>query len=122
MNQVGKNVWVFPDLEMPPAGDFELKGHESIIILNMNDTPAHVNMTLYFDDRDPITDLKVTVDAKRVRCLRTNCDTDFVGFTIPRETQYAICLESDVPVVAQYGRLDTRQQNMAFYTDMGYSC
>ena len=42
MNQVGKNVWVFPDLEMPPAGDFELKGHESIIILNMNDTPAHV--------------------------------------------------------------------------------
>ena len=32
----GKRVWVFPDLELPPPGEFELKGHESLIILNLS--------------------------------------------------------------------------------------
>ena len=34
---------------------------------------------------------------------------------------YAMLLESDVPVIVQYGRLDVRQTNMAFYTTSGYS-
>lgn len=34
--------------------------------------------------------------------------------------QYAILLESDVPVVAQYGRAETR--TVAFYTTPGYAC
>lgn len=122
MAEVGKKVWVFPDLEMPPAGNSELKGHESIIILNMTDEPANVKMTLYFDDKDPVKDIPVRVEANRVRCLRTNNVDDFNGYVIEGEIQYAIKLESDVPVVAQYGRLDTRQDNMAFYTVMGYSC
>ncbi|MBE7010262.1 MAG: hypothetical protein E7418_02085 [Ruminococcaceae bacterium] len=120
--EIGKKIWVFPDTEMPPAGDSLLKGHESVIILNMNDVPAHAKMTLYFEDREPVTGIEVTVEPRRVRCLRTNNENDFVGFTIPQETQYAICLECDVPVVAQYGRLDTRQDNAAFYTVMGHSC
>ena len=45
----------------------------------------------------------------------------FGGFTIPPLTQYAIRIESDVEIVAQYGRLDTSDQPMAFYTVMGYS-
>lgn len=122
MAAIGKKVWVFPDLEMPPAGESELKGHESIIILNMTDKPANVKMTLYFEDKEPFVDIPVRVEANRVRCLRTNNKADFNGLEIERETQYAIKLESDVPVVAQYGRLDTRQDNMAFYTVMGYSC
>jgi hypothetical protein len=43
------------------------------------------------------------------------------GVNIERCMQYAMRLQSDVPVVAQYGRLDTRDQPMAFYTVMGYS-
>ena len=121
-NKKGKKLWVFPDLEMPPAGDFELIGHESIIILNMNDKDAHVKISLYFDDREPVCDIPVLVKANRVRCLRTYNKDDFNGFEIPEGIQYAMKIESDVPVVSQYGRLDTRQQNMAFYTVMGYSC
>ncbi len=120
-NDKGKTVWVFPDLEMPPEGDFPLIGHESVIILNMNDADANLRMTLYFDDRDPIRDIPCTVAANRVRCLRTYNPEDFGGVQIPRETQYALRIDSDVPVVVQYGRLDTRQQNMAFYTVMGFS-
>lgn len=106
---------------MPPAGTSELKAHESIIILNASDKDAHVKMTLYFDDKAPIADIECTVAAQRVRCLRTNNPADFGGIMIEQEKQYAIMLESDIPVVAQYGRLEKRQANAAFYTVMGYA-
>ncbi|MBQ7036899.1 MAG: hypothetical protein IJN74_05365 [Clostridia bacterium] len=117
----GKKLWVYPDLEMPEKGNFPAIGHESIIILNMNDVPANIKMTLYFADRDPVRDIPLVVEANRVRCLRTYNPDDFGGFEIPALTQYAIRIESDVEVVAQYGRLDTTDQPMAFYTVMGYS-
>lgn len=117
----GKRVWVFPDLELPPPGEFELKGHESLIILNTSDKTAHIDVTLYFDDRDPVKGIKMTVEPERVRCFRTNNPEDMDGFVVPLETQYAMKVESDIEIVAQYGRLDTRQTNMAFYTVMGFS-
>jgi len=29
-NDLGKTQWVYPDLELPPPGDFPIKGHESL--------------------------------------------------------------------------------------------
>lgn len=116
----GKKQWVYPDLELPPPGDFPLKGHESLIVLNMNDSDASIIITLYFTDKEPVSLPALTVKARRVRCLRLDKEEE-IGIQLPRETQYALRLNADVPVIAQYGRLDTRQQNMAFYTVMGYS-
>lgn len=59
-----------------------------------------------------------TVGAKRVRCLRTNKESDFGKYTAKIGEQYAIMLESDIPIVAQYGRAETRE--VAFYTTPGY--
>ena len=118
---IGKKVWVFPDGDLPPAGPFPLKGHESVIILNMNDEEVEVKMTLYFTDKEPIVDLPVVVQAQRVRCLRMDDPVDIGGFSLPRDEQYAIKLECSLPVVAQYGRLDTRDQPLSFYTTPGYS-
>ncbi|HOJ10826.1 MAG TPA: sensory rhodopsin transducer [Clostridiales bacterium] len=117
----GKKIWYFPDGELPPPGDEPLKGHESIIILNDNEGTANVIMTLYFADRDPIEDIKITVTPKRVKCIRMDNPEHLGGVILPRETQYAAKLVSDIPVVIQYGRLDTRQEKMAFYTTMGLS-
>jgi hypothetical protein len=118
-NNMGRTQWVYPDLELPPPGDAPLKGHESLIILNMNDAEATITLTLYFTDKEPVVLPTLKVQARRVRCLRMDHEHE-IGFQIPLETQYALRLNSDLPVVAQYGRLDTRQQNMAFYTVMGY--
>lgn len=117
----GHKIWVFPDMEMPPITDPCLTAHESVIILNLCETDANINISLYFTDRPPVLGISVKVGANRVRCLRTDNASDFGGVIIERELQYALKLESDVPVVAQYGRLDTRQSNMAFYTVMGYA-
>ena len=117
---MGRTQWVYPDLELPPPGDFPLKGHESLIVLNMNDSEATLSITLYFTDKEPLELPPAKVGARRVRCFRLD-KAEEIGAKIPRETQYAMRVRSELPVVAQYGRLDTRQQNMAFYTVMGYS-
>jgi hypothetical protein len=119
-NVLGKREWVFPDTELPPPGDSLLKGHESIIVLNMGSRPADVTLTLFFADRDPVRLTPVQVGARRVRCLRLDREGE-IGFRVPLETQYAVRVSADRPVVVQYGRLDPRQPNLAYYTTMGYS-
>jgi len=113
----GKKVWIFPDAELPPVGANLIPGHESIIITNVSDVQAHIVITLIYEDEDP-KKINATVDAMRVRCLRTNNPKDFGECTAEFGRQYAIMLESDVPIVAQYGRAEPRTVN--FYTTPGY--
>ena len=114
----GKKVWIFPDAELPPVGVNLIPGHESIIITNTGDQDAHITITLIYTDKEPIKVPEIVVGARRVRCLRTNEEKDFGEFTAAFEEQYAIMLESDVPIVAQYGRAEPRA--VAFYTTPGY--
>ncbi len=114
----GKKVWVFPDAELPPVGVNLIPGHESIIITNLSDQEAKVRITLIYTDKDPIVIPSALVGSKRVRCLRTDDVKDFGKHTAVFGEQYAILLESDVPVVAQYGRAEPRTVN--FYTTPGY--
>lgn len=116
----GKRVWVFPDAELPPEGVNIIPGHESIIITNTGEQDAHIKITLFYTDKEPVTDINVTVEARRVRCLRTNETKDFGPHTAVFGQQYAIMLESDEPIVAQYGRAEPRA--VAFYTTPGYCC
>ena len=118
----GKKIWYFPDAELPPKGsDPKLYGHESIIVLNPNSSDAQVSLTLYWTDREPDRCRPITVSAKRVLCIRAEEGAGLAGVPVPICEQYAIALESDVPVIVQYGRLDVRQSNMAFYTTPGYT-
>lgn len=113
----GKNVWIFPDAELPPEGVNLIPGHESVIITNVSDRNTNVKITLLYTDKDPVS-FTIQVEAMRVRCLRTNNPSDFGEFTAKFDEQYAIMLESDVPIVAQYGRAEPRA--VSFYTTPGY--
>ena len=116
----GRKVWFFPDGDRPPPGNSPMQGHESIVILNPNAADAHVLFTLYYEDAEPARDIPVTVGAERVRCVRTHDPEVFGAYAVPVARQYALKAESDVPVIIQYGRLDARQDNLAYYTTMGY--
>ena len=72
---------------------------------------------MLYTDKEPVS-FETYVLARRVRCLRTNEEKDFGAFTAKFEEQYAIMLESDVPIVAQYGRAEPRA--VSFYTTPGY--
>ena len=117
---IGKNDWIIPDCELPPEGEGVLKGHESVIIVNDSDKTAVVKVSLYFPDKEPYEGIVWQIPAKRVRCFRMNNTDDMCGFVVPLETQYAMKLESTQPIVVQYGRLDNRQTNLAYYTTLAY--
>ena len=117
---VGKCDWIIPDCELPPPGEGVLKGHESVIVVNDSDKTAKIKVSIFFVDKEPYENIEWTVEAKRVRCFRMNNLTDMCGFDIPLETQYAMKLESSEPIVVQYGRLDNRQTNLAYYTTLAY--
>jgi len=117
----GRHVWIFPDGDLPPPGDpgLPLEGHESLIVLNVSDTDAEIEIDVFFPDREPESDIKVQVPARRVRCFRLDKPLGDRGFRIPYG-QYALRLRSSVPVVAQIGRADVRQPNLAYYTILGF--
>jgi len=115
--EYGKKVWIFPDAELPPVGANVIPGHESVIITNTGDQDANIKITLLYTDKDPVS-FMTGVQARRVRCMRTSEERDFGIYTAKVGEQYAIMVESDVPVVAQYGRAEPR--TVAFYTTAGY--
>ena len=116
----GKKNWIIPDCELPPEGDGVLKGHESVIVVNDSNKTAHIKVKLFFTDKPPYEDINWTVEAGRVKCFRMNNAEDMSGYVVEKEMQYAMKLESDVKIVVQYGRLDNRQTNLAYYTTLGY--
>ena len=119
-NTIGKKQWIIPDCELPPEGEGVMKGHESVIVVNDSDTDAVIQVKLYFSDRDSVKDIEWHVGSDRVRCFRMNNTDDMCGYVVPLETQYAMKLEADGSIVVQYGRLDNRQVNLAYYTTLGY--
>ena len=121
MGASGAKVWYFPDGYLPEkVGSGPLEAHEALMLLNPSPTPAHVNLDIYFEDKNPVKDIAVAVGGERVKTLRLDHPDDIGGLHIPPLTQYSIRVRSDVPIVAQFGRVDTTQTNLAYYGCMGY--
>ncbi|MBQ3221434.1 MAG: hypothetical protein IJB34_05690 [Clostridia bacterium] len=117
---VGKKYWIIPDCELPPEGEGVLKGHESVIVVNDTNKTAEIKVKLYFADKDCYEGITWKVEPQKVRCFRMNNPDDMSGFVVPLETQYAMKLSSSQKIVVQYGRLDNRQTNLAYYTTMAF--
>jgi hypothetical protein len=121
MEAIGAKTWCFPDGYLPKkTGDGPMEAHEALMLLNTGDRPATVKLDFYFEDKEPVTDVPVTVGARRVKCLRLDHPDEIGGLSILPLVQYAIRVRSDVEIVAQFGRLDTTQTNMAYYMGIGY--
>ena len=113
----GKKEWYIIDGYRPsPKSDpcAEYVGHESVMILNTNDVDAHVLISVYFEDRDPVENIPYTVPAKRVRTFKTDDSEALGGLVLGVGVQYSMSIKSDVGVHVQYGRLDVQQPNMAY--------
>ena len=121
MGESGAKVWYFPDGYLPEkVGGGPMEAHEALMLLNPNPTPASIKLDIYFEDREPVKDIAIAVGAERVKTLRLDHPDDIGGLRIPALTQYSIRVRSDVPIVAQFGRVDTTQVNLAYYGCMGY--
>jgi len=117
----GKKTWYFPDGYLPEKLDNSLiEAHEAMMLLNDNKSPAHVLLDFYFENKEPVLGVLVTVGAQRVVCLHMDKAPEFGGPAIAPLVQYALRVRSDIDIVVQFGRLDATQANLAYYSSMGY--
>lgn len=121
VEHLGQRRWVIaegwiPDDSTGPAP--AMTSHETACILNTGDADANVRITLFFADREPVGPYEVLVPARRTRHLRFN-DLS-VPEAVPRATDYSSVLESDVPVVVQHTRLDSRQSENALLSTVAF--
>ena len=117
----GKKVWYFPDGYLPeknPAGAME--AHEALMLFNTHEKAVRCRIDVYYSDRDPMRGIAVEVPAERIIALRMDHRKDLNGYEIPPLTQYALRITASEPIVVQFGRLDTTQNNMAYYVGIGY--
>jgi hypothetical protein len=96
-----------------------MTSHETACLLNAGDADAHVAITVYFSDREPAGPYRVVVPARRTRHVRFNELAE--PEPIPRATDYSSIIESDVPIVVQHTRIDTRQAANALITTIAYA-
>jgi hypothetical protein len=118
---VGRRTWAIgegyiPSGRVSPAHD--LVSHEALCILNADEAEAHVRLTLYFEDRGPAGPYGVSVGGRRTRHLRLNDLED--PEPVPRDTAYAVLIESSVPVVVQHTRLDSRDPHIALLSTIAF--
>lgn len=119
---IGRTRWAIAEGYLPAwsnGPEPQLASHETCCILNAGDTVANVRITVYFEDREPVGPYKVSVEPRRTKHLRFN-DLDDPE-PIPEDTPYASVIESDVPVVVQHTRLDSRQAENALMTTIAYA-
>ena len=78
-----------------------------------------MRITIFFADREPAGPYLVTVAARRTLHLRFNDLTD--PEPIPRDTAYSSVFESDVPIVVQHTRLDSRRAEVSLLSTIAYA-
>ena len=118
----GKKNWVFCDGYLPPHGDNpEFEGHEALMMTNLNNKKATVELTFIFEDKDPVGGIFVEIDGMRTKCVRLDHPLGEKKLLLGESVQYTIWAKSDVPICAVFGRLDVRQTNMAYYSVESYT-
>ena len=120
----GKTEWYIVDGYRPspqPDHSAVYEGHESVMVLNPNGSDAHLLISIYFEDREPVENIPYTVPAKRIRCFKTHESEVLGGLKLGVGVQYSMQIKSDVGVIVQYGRLDVQQPNAAYMALMGHA-
>jgi hypothetical protein len=121
MSKIGRTIWAIPEGYIPShstSSDRALVSHEAACILNAGDRTAELRIMVYFADRDPVGPYRVTVPARRTLHLRFNDLRD--PAPVPRDTDYASVIESDVPIVVQHTRLDSRDPDISLLSTLAF--
>lgn len=122
MDAIGRKRWAIAEGYIPSQSSFSdraLLSHETACILNANDVAANVRITVFFADREPVGPYRVAVAARRTLHLRFNDLKE--PAPIPRDTDYASVFESDVPIVLQHTRLDSRHAEVSLLSTTAYA-
>ena len=119
---IGHRRWAIAEGYIPGwsnGPEPQFTSHETACLLNTSDEDAHVEITVFFSDREPVGPYRLTVPARRTLHVRFNELEN--PEPIPTDTDYASVIESDMPIVVQHTRLDSRQAENALLSTIAYT-
>ena len=116
----GKKKWIIADGFIPEKSNGDFVSHEAVCVLNLGQTKANIELTIYFEDREPMSDFKAECEPERTNHIRLDKLTNEDGTKIPRGVPYAIKVISDQPIIAQHSRMDTSQKELSLMTTVAY--
>jgi hypothetical protein len=119
---IGRTKWAIAEGYIPSVShgpEPAMTSHETVCILNASDDDAHVDITLFYADREPVGPYRVVVSRRRTKHVRFNELSD--PEPVPRDSDFASVVESDVPIVVQHTRLDSRQAENALMTTIAFA-
>lgn len=122
MQPIGRTRWAIAEGYIPGwshGQEPQMTSHETACLLNASDQDAHVEITVFYADREPAGPYQVTVPARRTKHVRFNDLAD--PEPIPRDRDFASVIESDVPIVVQHTRLDSRQAENALLSTIAFT-
>lgn len=119
---IGRTRWAIAEGYIPGEStgpEPEMTSHETLCFLNTGDQDAGVEVTVFFEDREPAGPYRLTVPARRTVHQWINDLED--PEPVPMDTDYAMLVESDVPIVVQHTRIDTRQAEAALLSTIAFA-
>lgn len=117
----GNTIWIIPGGHIPLAStgkEPDFISRDVLSLLNTNEQEAEINLLVYYANRKPAGPYKLKIKARSVRNLRFNDLVD--PEPIPLDTDYAVLVQSNIPVVVQFTRMDTGQAELAAITSMAF--
>jgi len=121
MSGHGAKVWYIPDCFYHSKSNRLFPSHEAICVINPGKVDAEIDITLYFEDREPAVGFKAACKAERTNHIRMDKIVNAQGEKVPQDVPYAVKVVSNTEIIVQYSRMDTSQAEMALMTTMGYN-
>ena len=122
MEPIGRKRWAIAEGYIPPSSTGphpQMTSHETVCLLNTGSQDAHVSITVFYSDRAPVGPYHVVVSAERTKHVRFNNLSD--PAPIPVDRDFSSLIESDVPIVVQHTRLDSRQAENALLSTIAFA-
>jgi hypothetical protein len=122
MQAIGRRRWAIAEGYIPNGSHGpqpDMTSHETVCLLNTSEQQAEVEIFVFYPDREPAGPYRVELPARRTRHVRINDLQD--PERVPIGTDFAMLIESSVPIVVQHTRLDSRQAENALLTTIAYS-
>jgi hypothetical protein len=119
---IGHKRWAIAEGYIPGwsnGPEPQFTSHETACLLNASDEDARLEITVFLSEREPAGPYRLRVPARRTLHVRFNELDD--PEPIPKDTDYASVIESDVPIVVQHTRLDSRQAENALLSTVAYA-
>ena len=120
MKAYGKKTWLIPDCYLDSVSKITTPSHEAICVIITGEKDAEIKLTLFFEDRPATDAFSSFCGARMTHHIRLDKLKDAEGNLIPRDVPYAALIESSVPIVVQYSRLNTSSPTYSLMTTIAY--